>query len=107
MKVISYSVEYRDPKLGYWKHKITYNVIYKTKTTTRSHKFLWFVWESKHTGIVNQKEAEDEARVIAIERAIDLIKHHGYSVRVQKRHDFGNCEHWVSLVWEDGKFKDC
>ncbi len=106
IQITHYSVDYRHPATGYWKRWNTFKSPFQYRETVQKR---WFKRAISKTEITYPREAEEKARVPAIQSAKELSRDQT-DVRVCKREMFRmhgrRCSRWI-LVWENGEFKDC
>lgn len=102
--VLSYHIDIRDSRTGFWRTTRRLHPNYDHKTVTETKRFLWWTWEVEDTVITNESEARTKTRIEAIKEAV-LLKSSGYDVQVYVRvewKDNGDISTW--LVWDRGEW---
>ncbi len=106
MRLENYTVEVRDPVLGYWDEV---HVVFPFRETTKRHTSKLFSTKVNE-GIVYKPmtaKARRQCREFAMLWAFELYSGEAENVRVRKRKVFQDGDSYPETVWENGEWEDC
>jgi hypothetical protein len=107
MKLVNYTIEVRDPILGYWDVVRTVEPHWKLTEHYVEHQFLIWKWTTVRKKYHQEKWSRDKCREIAMLWALEFSQFAPRDVRVRKTHRYQDGSQPKVTVWENGEWKDC
>lgn len=106
-KLIHYTVEVRDPVLGYWEVFYTSEPHWRIDQKIVAHHFIVWKWETIRTEFFDPGRTEKHCRLGAMYRAFEAYQGEHEDVRVRKTFKPKDGHTFTELVWENGQWEDC
>jgi hypothetical protein len=106
MKLVKYTIQVRDPVLGYWKDE---HVVWPFVEITKCHVSKIFSTKVVE-GTVEEppsEKAQHKCREVAMLWAFEFYQGIHENVRVRKTYQYKDGDTYTKTIWENSEWKDC